>query len=231
MTWLGVDLLRLPCITRRNLRQRVDTRGLERAWPAYSRGRGLICVTGHIGVFELIAHAASLWGYQVTEVARPLAMAPVDEAVRALRSAGGVEVLAKWNVLWHLRRALGRGRVVGLTADETVRRNAVFVPFLGTLAATNPSPALLHLASGAPLCVVTCHRVRRERYRIEVWDLFEHAPSGDRQADVEAIMTRINAALGRAILARPAQWFWGMRRYEHRPPGEQPGPDGLPPPA
>ena len=35
--------------------------------------------------------------------------------------------------------------------------------------------------------------------------------------------------LSRAILAYPEQWFWGSRRFLTRPPGEAPGPDGLPP--
>ncbi len=41
----------------------------------------------------------------------------------------------------------------------------------------------------------------------------------------------INEALSSAILSRPEQWLWGSRRFFTRPPGEVPGPDGLPPPA
>ena len=44
-----------------------------------------------------------------------------------------------------------------------------------------------------------------------------------------AITTRINRALGRGIAEAPEQWFWQSRRFRHRPPGEVPGPDGLPP--
>jgi hypothetical protein len=56
------------------------------------------------------------------------------------------------------------------------------------------------------------------------------ARAGGREA-LAAVSGEINAALGEAILARPEQWLWGSRRFAQRPPGEIPGPDGLPPQA
>ena len=88
---------------------------------------------------------------------------------------------------------------------------------------------MLHLASGLPMAVISMHRVARARYRFHVWDVIRHQASGDRQADVHAILSRMNEALSRSIEAYPEQWFWGGRRYRERPAGEVPGPDGLPP--
>ena len=39
----------------------------------------------------------------------------------------------------------------------------------------------------------------------------------------------INVRLTQAVAEAPEQWFWQSRRFRHRPPGETPGPDGLPP--
>ena len=47
--------------------------------------------------------------------------------------------------------------------------------------------------------------------------------------DVRAIITRINAAVERAVREYPEQWLWIHQRWKTRPPGEVVGPDGLPP--
>jgi acyl-CoA thioesterase-1 len=52
---------------------------------------------------------------------------------------------------------------------------------------------------------------------------------GFRDADLLAITARVNRALSLGIAEAPEQWFWQSRRFRHRPPGETPGPDGLPP--
>jgi lauroyl/myristoyl acyltransferase len=88
---------------------------------------------------------------------------------------------------------------------------------------------MLQLASGAPIVVATAQRTGRFRFRIRVWDVLRAEPGGDRDAQVERILARINRALSAAVAVAPEQWFWQGRRFKHRPPGEVPGPDGLPP--
>lgn len=122
-----------------------------------------------------------------------------------LRSSAGTRVLAKWGILLPLKRALDRGEMVGLLTDEDARERQLFVPFLGTLAATTPSVAFLQRVTGATIVVASVNRVGRE------------------------VTAQVSAALSRAIHAHPEQWLWGSRRFLTRPPGEQPGPDGLPP--
>lgn len=229
LAWSAVDFCRMTRIAAHNLERYVETADLDGLRALLDEGNGLICVTGHIGVWELASHAVSLYGLPITVVARPLAMAPLERRVTRLRSSGGVEVLGKWRVLLPLLRALRRGRVVGFLVDEDTPNDPIFAPFLGTPAATNCTAALLQRHTGAPIAVVSCHRLERERYRFRVWRIIRHAPSGDATADARSTTAAINEALSEAILAHPEQWLWNSRRFHTRPPGEMPGPDGLPP--
>ncbi len=79
------------------------------------------------------------------------------------------------------------------------------------------------------MVVISLQRTARMRYRFRVWEVIRHAKTGNREADVEAVLGQMNQALSRAILANPEQWFWAGRRFRNRPPGEVPGADGLPP--
>ncbi len=229
MAYLFVDFCRIPRIDSNSVSLRVDSTELEKLRPLYDEGRGLVCVTGHLGVWELCGHVPSLLGVPVTVVARPTGIAPLDEVITDIRSAGGQRVLSKRKVLLPLKTAVQRGEPVGFLADEDSREAAVFVPFLGTLAASNTAAAFLQRVSGAPIAVVSCHRTGRERYRYHVWRVIRPETTDDRNADLARVTAQINEALSRAILAYPEQWFWGSRRFLTRPPGELADEDGLPP--
>jgi KDO2-lipid IV(A) lauroyltransferase len=229
MLLLAVDFCRMPRIDAANLARHVDFRALAELRKLHAEGRGVICVSGHIGVWELLGHAACLAGVPVSIVARRIPRPPLHDLVDSIRRHAGQEMITQRGALWQLKKALGRGRVIGLLADEDTPAKPIFVPFLGTLAASNPAAAFLQRVSGAPIAVVGCQRVGRERFRIDVWRVIPYAGTPDADADATPVTAAIAEALSRAILARPEQWLWGSRRYLTRPSGERPGPDGLPP--
>jgi KDO2-lipid IV(A) lauroyltransferase len=229
MTHLFVDFCRMPRLTAENLERSVDAEAYRELISLAAEGRGVICVSGHLGVWELCAHVASLLGLPITIAARPTGIAPVDAALTSIRSAGGARVLSKWRVLLRLERALERGEMVGLLADEDAPDRPIFAPFLGTLAATTRSVAFLQHVTGAPIAVASVHRVGRGRWRCHLWRVIRAEPGAPAEAREREVTAAVNEALSRAILAYPEQWLWGSRRFVTRPAGESPGPDGLPP--
>jgi KDO2-lipid IV(A) lauroyltransferase len=226
---LGVDLCRIPRLDADRIGRHVDLAALGALRGLLAEGRGLICVSGHLGVWELLAHAASVGGLPVTVVVRRLEPSPVDAVVARIRASSGQRCVPQRGAFRALRRALARGEIAGLLADEDERASPLFAPFLGTVAATSPAAALLQRASGAPIAVVSCERTARERYRIRLWRVIRPPPGARGESALAQVTAEINAALGAAIRALPAQWLWGSRRFATRPPGETAGPDGLPP--
>ena len=229
LTWLAVDSCRLHKITAASLPHTVDTREFAAMHDLYREGNGIVWATAHIGVWDVAGYVCALVGIPITSVFRPSPIPGVDRVIEQLRTGSGQTVVAKHNVLWTLRRVLAKKETVGLLCDSAGRRGDSFPPFLGTRAATVATPALLSLATGAPVAIVTAMRTGRFRFAMRVWDVIRPEPTGDRDADVARILARINRGLSRAVAEHPEQWFWQGRRFKHRPPGEVPGPDGLPP--
>lgn len=228
---LAVDLARIPRLDAESARRWVDPDAFAELQRLLAEGHGLICVTGHIGVWELCSHLPAALGVPVQVVAREAGTPLQDAALAELRRRPGIDVLAQRGALRPLLRRLRQGGVVGLLADEDAPRRPVFAPFLGTLAATHSTPAFLQRATGAPIAVVSCARTGCGRYRLRSWAVLRPRDGGRPDADLQAVTAEVNAALSRAILAHPEQWLWGSRRFLTRPPGERPTPDGLPPPA
>lgn len=230
-TWLGVDCCRLPRITKKTLPDIVDGREWEQLPELLAEGRGLVFVTGHVGVWDVAGYMPTMFDIPITSVFRPSPVPGIDELLSELRTGSGQTVVAKKNVIWTLRRALGRGEAVGILCDSATRYAEHHPPFLGTRAATISTPALLSLAAKAPVVVATAQRKSRFKFTLRVWDIIRPEPSEDRQADVLAILTRINRGLSQAVAEDPEQWLWQSRRFKRRPPGETAGPGGLPPTA
>ena len=229
MTHLVVDFCRMPRLRAGALEPNVDAAAFREVIPLLREGRGLICVSGHLGVWELCPHLASLVGIPITMAVRPSGSEPVDALLTRIRSSGGARVLTKWGILLPLKHALERGEAVGLLADEDAGERGIFAPFLGTLASTTPSVAFLQRVTGATIVVASAHRVGRGRWRTHLWRVIRSEPSSDPERREREVTAAVNEALSRAILAYPEQWLWGSRRFLTRPPGEAPGADGLPP--
>lgn len=216
MALLVLEFLRMPDVTI----DQFEPEGVEVARELYGRGEGVIFVAGHAGVWELAGHAAGLAGIPIMSVAKMSGHELIDAWTTGQREAGGQSIRDVRGSLWAMKKTLDRKEAVGINVDQEARQNRVFAPFFGVPAATSSAPALLHLRTGAPVVVVTAHRVGLMRYSLRVFDVIRHPKSGDKEADLLAITTRINAGMEDALRLEPDQWLWSHRRWRRRPEDE-----------
>ncbi len=229
LAWLVVDFCRARRIHPGNLDRHVDTSEVPQLRELMARGQGVIVATGHVGMWDIAGHAAGLVGIPLTSVFRSSHIPALDRGIERLRGSTGQSLLVREGAIWPLKKALGEGKMLGLLVDGGSKGSRTFAPFLGTMAACTPTPALLQHATGAPVVVLSCQRTGRMRFRVRLWDVIEAVEGEDRSACLQRVSARVNDGLTRAIVAAPEQWFWQGNRFRHRPPGEVEGPDGLPP--
>lgn len=226
----GVEFARMRQLTRENVRELIDFGDLKVFDELLARSKGLLCVPAHHGNWELCGYSVALLGYPLKSVARPLDNVSLNDLITSMRERSGNEIIQKWKVLWKLKKLLDHGGIVTMSVDQNGGVAGLFVPFFGVLASTVSSPAELHLLTKTPIVVATLNRLPDGiRHKFTVWDVIEHKKTEDHAADVKAVVARINAAVEKSIRAYPEQWLWVHKRWKTRPPGEVPGPDGLPP--
>jgi KDO2-lipid IV(A) lauroyltransferase len=212
-----------------NVARHVDFPDRDRMLALFAAGNGLICASGHVGPWDVAGVAMGLHGLPLVAVFRPSPIPALDDLIARLRTRTGQHVVARKNVLWTLKKTLAEHGAIALLCDGGGKHSAVTAPFLGTLARTVATPAVLHLLTGAPIVVATMRRTGCMRYAVRVHDVICERATGDRDADLRRIMARVNAGLGAGIAEAPEQWFWQGRRFRHRPAGERALPGGLPP--
>src|SRR6201994_4389510 len=124
--------------------------GLDHFLAARDRGRGVLVVTGHLGLWELSSFYHSLMGHPMSMVIRRLDNPLVDRMVNRIRCLHGNSVLHKDDFARGLLGAMRRGETVGILMDTNMTPpQGVFVPFFGVLASTASGLARVALKTGA----------------------------------------------------------------------------------
>ena len=89
----------------------------------------------------------------------------------------------------------------------------VAAPLFGVTAHTAPGPSRLALRYDAPLQPMSVERKDKAHFRVVVHPEIRLERTGDRTADIEAGVRRINAFIEDRIRARPAEWWWVHKRW------------------
>ena len=200
---------------------RMDLEGAENLHAALAGGRGAFILSGHCGNWELLSVRISR-EVTVTGLARAMANPLVDSAIESQRRAAGVRTIDARDAVRGVLRALQRGEAVGMLLDQSaLRRERVFVPFLGRPAATNFGLAMLALKSGAPVLPAFSARGTDGRHHAWIGPPIPPAEEGGRTQRIGVATARYTAAIEAYIRCYPAQWFWVHNRWKRQPePGE-----------
>jgi Kdo2-lipid IVA lauroyltransferase/acyltransferase len=176
----------------------------------------VIFFSGHFGNWEMILPIAAELGLTVSGVYRAASNAHVDVIIQGLRERAlgpRVSMFAKGAeggraALRHLQN----GGSLGLLVDQKLN-DGIAVPFFGRQAMTAPAVAQFALRFGVPIVPVRVMRLGPARFRLVCEPPLIVAPSGERDADIHAILRAVNTTLERWIRADPASWFWLHRRW------------------
>ena len=209
----------LPGASRDEILARFETVvGWEHLEAAQAKGKGVIIVTGHLGNWEFGGAYVGARGVPFDAVTRGMANPLMEEYVRSTRRDIGMGVIHDADAVRQTPRALRDGRVIAMLSDhDALGLASTFVPFFGRPAKTPRGPAVFALRLGVPLVFVVSVREPSGRYAllIEPIDVLE---TGDRDADVDAIVLSYTQTLERYITRYPEQYFWQHRRWRRQPP-------------
>src|SRR5258705_7963768 len=221
------EFSQLPHATPEKLRQIIeyDEVGLAHLRAAEKDKRGVIFLTGHLGVWELHSFGWSALEYPLSFLVRPLDNPRIEEMIEAVRTRFGNRAIDKQSAARQSLRVLREGGTLGILSDlNTQTREGVFVPFFGKLACTTAGIATLALKTDAvviPTCAVW--NKERKRYIFHGDPPVELVRTGDHDKYIDVNTARFAAAVERMVRLYPDQWLWIHKRWKTRPPGEADG--------
>ncbi len=214
-----------PSLKASNVKDYVSFAGFENYEAALARGRGVIFLTAHLGVWELGAFAHALHGHKLNVVYRALDNPRIDQLVRRYREMSGNRMIEKNESARGILAALGRNETVGILVDQnTLPEEGVFVDFFGIPASMTAGVARFALHTGASVVPAFC--VWEEllgRYCIYYDRGLTFEPTGNATAtataDVQSATQQMARVIEQYVRRYPDQWLWSHRRWKTRPPG------------
>lgn len=213
----SLDALRLTRQTKEQVLGSCLVSGEENLSRALSRGRGVVAVTGHIGCWELLGAYLSEKGYSVSVIANRLSNGSLDRMLIGMRRRHGVESFYRGSPAAAGYRALRRGEILGMLADQNIDTEAVMAPFFGRPALTPAGPAVFALRSGAAVVPMAIHMQPGGTHQITILPELEHPPEELSEQDRRTALTcAITAAIEKLVRLYPQQWVWFHDRWQVR---------------
>jgi len=214
----SIETAVLPGTPREELIRRFElVEGWDTLEAARSEGKGVIIVTGHLGNWEYGGAYVAARGMPFDAVTRGMANPLFDAYIRRTRAQIGFEVIHDAEAVRRTPRALKEGRVIAMVCDQDgLNLASTFVPFFGRPAKTPRGPAVFALRLGVPLIFAASVRRPSGNYAL----LLSRLPvvvTGDRDADIDAIVLAYTQRLEAYVREYPEQYFWQHRRWRRQP--------------
>lgn len=180
---------------------------------AFSQGRGVIFVSGHIGNWEWLGGIAAKRGFPVAYVVEHQANPYLERLLDHFRRHQGVKIIPRERASREILHYLRQGYIIAMLSDQDAGDVGVQVPFFGINASTPRGPAIFHLKTRAPL--IFGYLVKEgKRYIGGFEEPMEIAISGHRESDERTIMAVITSQLEALVRRYPDQYLWLHRRWK-----------------
>ncbi|MCC6241703.1 MAG: lysophospholipid acyltransferase family protein [Gemmatimonadaceae bacterium] len=219
----SIETAIMPGTSREDILARVErVEGWEHVEAGLAAGAGVILVTGHLGNWEFGGAYFAARGAPIDVVARGMANPIFEAYVGRTRRKIGMEVIHDKDAVRRTPRSLRDNRCVAFVSDhDALGLASTFVPFFGRPAKTPRGPAVFALRFQVPVLFVAIVREASGRYAVLIDPVPVH-PTGDREADIDAIVLSYTQMLEQYVRRYPAQYFWQHRRWRRQPPDTPP---------
>lgn len=183
-------------------------------------GKPVMWLVPHFLGLDIAGVATQLFqSRQVGSIYQAQSNPVLDAAMRRGRLRFGQgEVFSRHETALPLVRAIKRGYVFFNLPDmDFGPRDAAFVPFFGTPAATLLAPSRMARSLRMTVQPVVAEMLPGgQGYRVRFLEPWADWPSDDPEADAR----RMNAWIEDEVRRNPAQYLWVHKRFKTRPPGE-----------
>lgn len=181
-----------------------------------------ICITAHLGNWELLGHAVSVRGNPLSSVAAPLVNPAVDEYFGQTRRVSGQIIIPREGAIRKMLSTLKHDGKVGLLLDQNTHpaEGGIFVDYFGLPAPMSDAPSSLALKTNADILFGFCIPKWDGTYYVHTAPKIVPAetPGESKEDKVRTLTHQIAETTEHAIRAHPEAWLWMYKRWKFVPP-------------
>lgn len=181
-----------------------------------------VCVTAHMGNWEVLGMAVGLHGHRLVSVAAPLANRRLDHLFNELRRKTGQQILSKHGAVRGLMKALKADSKIALVLDQNTKPSAggIFLEFFGLPVPMSSAVAMMALRTTTQVLVGVCIADRHGRYNVPEARLVPVPAAGKSHSEAQRELTvAISKELEQVVRRHPEHWLWMYKRWKYIAPG------------
>jgi lauroyl/myristoyl acyltransferase len=203
-----VDLLRLSHLEPAEILGKLDVCGWEHVEEAYSYGRGVVFVTGHIGNWDMAGAAFVARGRGVNVLVETLSPPRWNERVQHIRERVGMKAIPIETGVREMLAALRRKEGLAILVDRPVAEDGVSVTFFGRETKVPGGAATLAVRTGAPVVPAILVRNGQDSgYIAHIGPPILREATGSVPDDVAVLSQCVMSWLEDMIRRYPDQWY------------------------
>ncbi len=192
-------------------------KGFDNFKNAYNKNKGIIFLTGHIGVWELGTFFWGKAGIPGNTVYRPIKAAALNKFVNDVRLRFGGHMFPVKKALVHIKQALKNKETLFLLMDQSTKsKRGSIVNFMNRKTFANKGIAMLAMESHAP--VVPLFIIRKgAKYIIIIEPEIPLAATDNEDENIEINTQNYTNAIEKLVRQYPDQYFWLHNRWKYQP--------------
>ncbi|HOK21202.1 MAG TPA: lysophospholipid acyltransferase family protein [Bacteroidales bacterium] len=184
--------------------------GKEYLEEAYSKGKGVIGLSAHLGGFLTITHSLSLIGFpNCATIMREADDKKEEEKFNTLRSRIGIKGIPQSEARSsgvELIKFLKQNGILIILADQKFD-DGVRVKYMGRYKWAAKGPALLSMRLGSPVVPMYNIRCENGKYKLIIKPPIELVNTGNPEKDIQINTQRFTDELESMIRKYPDQWY------------------------
>lgn len=215
---LGITLAEMfymPALNKDNIKKLVVFDRPEILWDALEEKKGVVMLACHMDNWEWLGAGLALNGFPLSAVEKPQPNRIFSDFMNELRRGVGQEIFSRGtSEILGCARAMKKGRMLGLIADQDGGYDGIFVPFLGKMASTPNGPAYFARKFKAPIIPIFIIR-NPDGYghKAIVKDPIRYEFTDDQEIDDYNVTLRMTQEVEKIIKEYPDNWLWFQHRW------------------
>ncbi len=214
-----IEICKSDTINETNINQYITIKASDKTKELFfnkDSKQNAICVSAHYGNWEMAGFAYSLLsGVNMTSIMRPLNNEKIGEWLYKKRIKCGHSICPKDKAIRVLLKSIKNKESIGIIADQHAgTADGIKTLFFGEPVRAHTSPATMHLKTNIPIIVFVVRRVDNDfHFELDCSDPIIYEATGDKKADVKAVVDLYLKEFEVMIKKEPSQWLWMHRRW------------------
>lgn len=217
----SLEFLALQALDGRAIARLVEAvEGRAHMEAALAKGKGVVCLTAHLGNWEILPVFTTCQGWPSAVVAQELYDPRLDRLLNRFREQRGVQVLKRGQITAAIARCLKSNRLLGILNDQDTDVDSRWAPFFNRPAKTPVGALRLARRLGAAVVPIFIARAASGRNRVYIEPELSLPHTADEGADLLEGARLCNHVIETYIRRFPEQWVWFHQRWKSPPPAE-----------